>query len=187
MPDKAHVTSVDAIEAFRSDLVVYVSKARPTLEEVTAEVVRTRSWLQNEQRTFWESQVRRRAKDLEQAQAALFSARLSNLRDESAAEQMAFHRAKRALEEAETKLRTLKHWTREFDNRVDPLVKQTEKLHTVLANDMVKAVASLTESIKSLAAYAEAGPPPEASPATASKPSEPPDAATGPGSQKVSA
>ena len=99
--------------------------------------------------------MRRRAKELEQAQAALFSARLSNLREESAAEQMAFHRAKRSLEEAETKLRTLKQWNREFDNRVDPLSKQTEKLHTVLANDMVKAIAYLTEAIKTLAAYSE--------------------------------
>src|SRR6266446_1024309 len=124
MPQRAHVTSVEALETFRSSLIVYVSKARPTLEEVTGDVLRTRLWLQDEQRTHWEGQVRRRVKELEQAQAALFSARLSNLREETAAEQMAFHRAKRSLDEAETKLRTLKQWNREFDNRVDPLSKQ---------------------------------------------------------------
>jgi len=155
MPQQAHITSVDALESFRSNLIVYVSKARPTLEEVSAEVVRTRLWLQNEQRTKWESEVRRRAKLLEQAQAALFSARISNLRKETSAEHLAFHRAKRSLEEAEGKLRTLKQWNREFDQRVEPLVKQTEKLHTVLANDMVKAIAYLGEAIKTLAAYSE--------------------------------
>jgi len=158
MPQKAHITSVEALESFRSQLIVYVSKARPTLEEVSAEVVRIRQWLENEQRVHWESQVRRRAKELEQAQAALFSARLSNLREETAAEQMAFHRAKRALEEAEGKLRTLKNWNREFENQSDPLVKQTEKLHTVLSNDMVQAVAYLTEAINTLAAYQEIAP-----------------------------
>ena len=158
MPQKAHITSVEALEMFRSQLIVYVSKARPTLEEVSAEVVRIRQWLENEQRVHWESQVRRRAKELEQAQAALFSARLSNLREETAAEQMAFHRAQRALEEAEGKLRTLKNWNREFENRSDPLVKQTEKLHTVLSNDMVQAVAYLTEAINTLAAYQEITP-----------------------------
>jgi len=163
MPQKAHVTSVEALEAFRSNLVVYVSKARPTLEEVSADVLRTRLWLQNEQRTHWESQVRRRTKELEQAQAALFSARLSNLREESAAEQMTFHRAKRSLEEAEGKLRTLKQWNREYDNRVEPLTKQTEKLHTVLVNDMTKAIAYLTEAIKTLSEYSESGLPPETS------------------------
>src|ERR1043166_4858972 len=118
MPQRAHITSVEALEIFRSQLIVYVTKARPTLEEVTGDVLRTRLWLQNEQRTHWEGQVRRRAKELEQAQAELFSARLSNLRKETAAEQMAFHRAKRHLEEAESKLRTLKNWNREFDSRV---------------------------------------------------------------------
>ena len=32
MPQSAHVTSVDALEAFRSSLIVYMSKARPALE-----------------------------------------------------------------------------------------------------------------------------------------------------------
>jgi len=155
MPQQAHITSVDALETFRSNLIVYVSKARPALEEVSAEVVRTRLWLQNEQRTKWESEVRRRGKLLEQAQAALFSARISNLRKETSAEQLAFHRAKRSMEEAEGKLRTLKQWSRDFDQRVEPLVKQTEKLHTVLANDMVKAIAYLAEAIKTLGAYSD--------------------------------
>ncbi len=155
MPEKAQVRSVEAIEAFRSNLIVYLSQARPALEEAAAEVLRTRSWLENDQRTHWENQIRRRSKELEQAQQAVFSSRLSMLGKESAADQMALHRAKRALEEAEAKLRIVKKWTREFDSRVQPLLKQTEKLHTVLSHDMAKAVALLTQTINTLAAYAE--------------------------------
>src|ERR1019366_6868326 len=99
-------------------------------------------WLQDEHRVHWEQQLRRRSKELEQAQSALFSARMSLIGQESAAEQMAVHRAKRAAEEAETKLRIIKKWDRDFDSQVQPMVKQMEKLHTLLANDMVKAVAS---------------------------------------------
>jgi hypothetical protein len=159
MPQRAIVTSVDALEEFRASLVVYLSKARPALEEESADIMRTRSWLEDEQRLYWESQVRRRAKELEQAQQALFSARISNLREASSAEIMAVNRAKRAFEEAEGKLKTLKHWNREFDHRTQPLVKQMEKLHTVLANDMVQAVAYLTQTINTLDAYAEMAPP----------------------------
>jgi len=158
MSQRAQVRSLDAIEAFRSNLIVYVSQARPALEEASAEVLRIRSWLENEQRTCWENQVRRRRKDLEQVQQAIFSSRLGMMRKESAADQLAFHRAKRALEEAEAKLRLIKKWAREFDTRVQPLLKQTEKLHTVLSNDMVKAVAYLTQTINTLAAYAETAP-----------------------------
>ena len=165
MPQKAQVTAIDALEAFRSDLVVYLSKARPTLEEVSADVLRTRSWLEYEKRTYWEQEVRRRHKELEQAQQALFSARLSNLRKESAAEVMAAHRARRELDAAETKLRVLKRWIRDFDANADPLVKQMEKLHTVLANDMVKAVAYLAKTVETLDTYANLAPPtPDATP-----------------------
>jgi hypothetical protein len=159
MPDRAHVTSVDALESFRANLIVYLSKARPTLEEVSSAVQRTRGWLENEQRAHWEGELRRRSRALEEAQQALFSSKLSSFRETSAAEQMAVQRSRRAVEEAEGKLRMLKQWSRVFDNRVDPLVKQMEKLHTVLAHDMVQAVAFLAQAVNTLDAYAEVAPP----------------------------
>ena len=167
MPARAHVTSVEALESFRANLIVYLSKARPTLDEVSSDVQRIQGWLENEQRTHWENELRRRSRALEEAQQALFSAKLSSLRDASALEQMAVQRTKRALDEADAKLRVLKQWNRVFGNRVDPLVKQMEKLHTVLSNDMVQAVAFLTQAIQTLDAYAEVAPPPAASPAPA--------------------
>ena len=154
MPDRAHVTSVDALESFRSTLIIYLSKARPTLEEVSADVTRTKLWLENDQRVALEGLLRRRMKVLEQAQQALFSTRVSNLREESAAELMAVQKAKRAVDETETKLRTLKKWNREFDSHVDPLVKELGKLHTFLMTDMTQAVAYLAQAVKTLDAYA---------------------------------
>ncbi len=155
MPQQARVTSLEALQTFRSNLIVYLSQARPLLEEVSAGVLRTHLWLENEQRTHWENQIRRRLKELQQAQQALFSAKLGSLSHEMSAEQLAVHRAKRSLEESETKLKTVKKWDREYDGRAQPLVKQMEKLHTVLSMDMVQAVAYLTQAVNTLAAYAE--------------------------------
>lgn len=155
MGEKAKVTDIEAIEAFRASLIVYLSKAKPTLEEAGADVLRTRTWLETEQRTFWQNEMRKRTRELEQAQQALFDAKLSNLRDESAAEVMAVRRAKRDVEEAETKIRMVRHWNRDFESRVQPLVKQVEKLQTVLSNDLPKAIAHLGELVKTLEAYAE--------------------------------
>lgn len=155
MPQKARVTSLEALETFRANLIVYLSQARPALDEVSADVMRARGWLEDEQRLHWEHQMRRRLKELEQAQQALFSARLGVLRKETSVEQFAVHRAKAAVTIAEEKLRTIKRWSRDFDGRVQPLIKQTEKLHTVFSNDMVQAVSYLTQLIKTLAAYAE--------------------------------
>lgn len=153
MPERAHVTSSEALELFRSNLLIYLSKARPALDEVSAEVTRMRNWLEDEQRAHWENQARRRRREFDEAQQALFSAKLSILSGASSAEQMAVHRTKRALEAAEAKLKVVKQWDRVFDNRVGPLVKQMEKLHTVLAHDMVQAVAFLTRALEALEAY----------------------------------
>lgn len=169
MAQQAQVTSVEAIESFRSTLVVYLSQARPALEEVGAEVVRTRAWLEYDQRTRWESELRRRTRELQEAQQALFSSKLGPLRRETSSEQMLVQRAKRSVAEAQEKLRLLKKWTRDFDGAVQPLLKQIEKLQTILTNDMAKAVAHLGQTVNTLAAYAEIHP---AAPAAAPPPAE---------------
>jgi chromosome segregation ATPase len=154
MPTQAKVTSIEALESFRASLLVYVAKTRPALEEVSADTVRLRGWIEGQQRAYWDNEVRKRTRALQEAQQALFSAKLSNLRKESAAEINAVHRARRALDEAVNKVRVLKQWTREFESRVDPLVKQMEKLQTFLSNDLIKAAAYLAEVVKTLDAYA---------------------------------
>lgn len=155
MPEKANVSSVDALDAFRAELILYLSRARPTLDEVASEAMRTRVWLENDQRIYWEGQLRLRARQLEQAQQALFSSRISKMREESSAELLAVHRAKRSLEDAEQKLRITRQWNRDFESKVQPVLKQLEKFHTVLSNDLPKAIAQLSQFVKTLQAYAE--------------------------------
>src|SRR5882672_10918645 len=104
MPERAKVTSLEAVEAFRARLIIYRDKAGRVLDEVSEEVSRTRSWLQNDRITFWEGQIRRRQKELEMRQQELFSAQLSGMRDASFVQQQAVQRARRAIGEAEGKL-----------------------------------------------------------------------------------
>ena len=70
MAEKAQITSVEAIEAFRAKLIVFLGQARPVMDEVGNEMSRARFWLQEEQRRFWEQQLRLRARRLEEAGAA---------------------------------------------------------------------------------------------------------------------
>ena len=156
MPQQARVTAVDAIESFRASLILYLGKARPALEEVSSEVQRTRLWLQMDQRAHWENQIRRRTKAVEEAQAALQSARIANLRDSTAAELMAVRKTRQALAEAEAKLKLVKKWDRQFDSDVEPLARQLEKLHTILANRLPKAIVYLHQTVMTLDAYAGA-------------------------------
>jgi hypothetical protein len=155
---QAKVRSVDAIETFRSQLILFLSKAKPALEEVVGELTRTRLWVESEQKTFWQREMKKRKQKFEQAQSELFSARLSRIETPSAAQQMAVHRAQAAIREAEEKLRILKKWERELETRTEPMVKLIEQMHGYLTTDMGKAVVLLGELVKTLQAYAEIGP-----------------------------
>src|SRR5579862_8277846 len=155
MADRAQITSFEAIEAFRSDLINYLSKARPALEEVSNEVLRAKQWMQNDQRRLWEGEMKARSKKLERAKSELFSVSMSKIQEVSAAQQLMVQRCKQAVEEAQQKLAMLKKWDREIDNRSEPLVKQVDQFQSFVATEMPRAVAYLTEAIKTLEAYAD--------------------------------
>ncbi len=169
MAERAHVTSFEAVEAFRADLIVFLSRARAVLEEASDEVLRSRLWVQNDQIRLWEGQERIRYRKLEEARAELFSAQLSQFHESTALCLMAVQRAERANREAEAKMAVLKKWGRELENRTDPLVKQITQFHSFLATDMQRAVAYLDLVVKALEAYARI---PQAGAGAATAPTE---------------
>jgi len=156
MPAKqgANVNSIEALDAFRAELILYMSKATPALEEISAEILRMRLWLENDQTLFWQSQVRKRTLALEMAKSDLFSAQMSNLKTASSAEVAAVRRAEKALEEAQNKLTTVKRWIRNFSSQVDPIARQLEKLQTIVSVDLPRAEVYLSQVVKTLDDYA---------------------------------
>ena len=158
MPDRAKVTSLEALEAFRAKLIIYRSKAAGVLDEVGDHMTRTRLWLQTDRQTHWQQQIRRRTHELEQRQQELFSARISSLTEASPAMQHAVQKARQAIREGEEKLHHVRQWLRQYDQRVEPVGRQVDKLRHYFDQDLVMAVAYLDEMIKTLAAYAELSP-----------------------------
>jgi hypothetical protein len=122
---------------------------------MSSEVLRVRQWLQNDQRRRWEGEMKARTKKLERARAELFSISLSKMQEVSSAQQLIVHRAKAAFEEAEKKIALLKKWDKELDNRSEPLVKQVDQFQSFVSSEMPRAIAYLTQVIRSLEAYAE--------------------------------
>jgi len=172
MSQQAQITSVEAIAAFRANLIIFLSQARPALEEVGGELARTRLWLEDDRGKFWNAELRRRQRKLEEAKNELFTATLSSLQEATPMHHLAVQRAQRAVQEAEAKIATLKKWSRELDNHAAPLMKQVEQLHGFLFSDMTRAVATLDQTIKTLDAYA-ATPAPAARPQPAAEKTEP--------------
>ena len=158
MPERARVTSLEAIESFRAKLIIYRDKAGRVLDEVSDEVVRTRLWLENDRVAFWQSEIKRRGRVLEEKREELFSAQMSGLRDASYVQQQAVVKAKQALRDAEERLNIVKQWARQYDQRVQPLGRHVEKLRHSLSHDVGMAIAWLAEVTKTLSDYAELSP-----------------------------
>ena len=155
MATHAKVTSIDALEAFRASLIVFLNKTHSALNQESDEVRRVRSWIQNDQRTHWGNEIRRRARVLAQAEQELLSARMTKAADNLTLQQMAVHKAKRAVEEAEAKMRKVKLWMRDFDASVEPLVKGLNSLRGFLDHDLPQGIAYLSEVQKIMEGYME--------------------------------
>lgn len=159
MANDAQVSSIEALASFRGDLIVFISQMQPVIDEASTEVLRLRQWLEHEQRDYWQHQLRRRRLKLEEAQSALFNARISLLGDSCLLPQMDVQRAQKAVAEAENKMAAIKKWLRELEPLAEPLLKQVEQLRGYLTTDMGQAVSVLGENLKRLDAYTQVAKP----------------------------
>ncbi len=160
MAEQARISNLDAIEAFRTALAVFMSKARQSVEMALDAVKRTRVWLDVEQPAFWKAQIKQRQKKLDQAQQELMSARMSEFVDTPSVQQMAVRKARAALEEAQAKLERTQGWAREYDRLVAPMVRKLDAMRDYVDTDLTVANASLVEIQKILEAYRETSMPP---------------------------
>jgi hypothetical protein len=169
MSNQANVTSVDALDTFRASLIIFQSKARRALDDAADEMRRMRMWIQHDQRLRWESELRKCRQQLSLAEQELFSAKLSNLRDNISFQQNAVRKARIAVAHAEEKLQKIKMWNRNFDSVADPLAKRLEGLRQFIDFNLPKGTTFLVQAARTLDDYAETHAPQEA-PAPATTP-----------------
>lgn len=152
MNQGANVSSVEAIDAFRAEMIESMTKLLRALDDVSDRAKRTKLWLENDRQQFWQQEIRKRARRLEQAQQELYQARLSQGRDLSL-QQMLVRKATRAMEEAEDKIAKIKKWQRDFDPTVAPLQRPVDRLRDHLADLLPKGIVSLMKAAEALDTY----------------------------------
>ncbi len=174
MSTQAKVTSIDALDAFRAALVIFVTKARTAVDNVRDKVKRTRNWLQHDQRMHWEGEIRRRQRKLDQAKQELYSARLTKMTETITMREAVVRKTKAAVDEAELKLRNVKKWNQNFDAAADPLMKKLDGFKEFLDHEMPDAITFLYRASEILTAYADrsmpSGDPAPAAPAAGDAP-----------------
>ncbi|MCE9614066.1 MAG: hypothetical protein K8T26_07300 [Lentisphaerae bacterium] len=155
---QADVTSIEALSSFRAHFLSYLVEAGLAVDQASEEITRTRLWLQHDQRLYWEREYRRRTGLLAQARQQLLTARLMPEFRSADTARRDFHRAERALREAEEKLARVKQEAMRFDSTVAPKLKELDGLRMFLTGEGAKAAAFLSGAVEALQAYAETRP-----------------------------
>ena len=156
---------VRSIDALRSALVQFESRARDDLNAAKLEIQRTFDWL-NGRRAYWQREIQRRQADVRRAQAALAACQAAAALATAAsggraqpscyAQEMAVLQAQVRLREAEAELRSVEQWIRLIGQVADEYRREAERMATVLDHHLPKATAFLAAGVGSLQGYLSA-------------------------------
>lgn len=162
MAGSARVTQIEALSAFRPELVKCLEELRAGLSAAVGQATRTRDWLERDRLPYWRGQVRVREELATRARTRMISRSNETLGGESRVQvedKLEFNEAKRGVEEARRKAEDAGKWLRaldaalsEYRSAVGPLVEMTR-------TDLPKAIAALDAMHAALTAYAEPGKP----------------------------
>jgi hypothetical protein len=179
----ARVESTDALRIFRAALVKFAEAADLALGDAESELHRTLMWLETEQDTFWQHQVR---KWTEQVAIAKDRVRQKKLFKDSTGrmlsaidEEKALAIAVRRLEEAQEKLTNTRRWARKLPKELHNYKGGVQRLATTVAVAIPAAVARLDKLGGLLEAYVSLAAGTPRADASAPPPRETADAATG--------
>lgn len=157
----AHVSSLEALVAWKADLCTFTQKAKEALSSVEMEIQRTLDWLDN-QKTFWQAAVRRGEDEVFQAKNELARRRMMRIGDrppDCTEQEQALKKALARLEYAQDRLEKTRSWLRTLPDQVQEYHGPSRQLQGVLEHDMARADALLERMINALDAYINLAPP----------------------------
>jgi hypothetical protein len=153
----ARVESIDAIKEFRIYLTKFQEMASRALSDAESDVNRTMRWLEGEILTFWNNAIRKRQEALAKAEEALRFKRLykdaSGSTPSVVEEMKAVKIAKDRLNEAQEKLKAVKHWTRELQKQSTLYRGAVARFSNDVAAGVPAAIAHLGALLEKLEEY----------------------------------
>jgi hypothetical protein len=158
----ARVESIEALAVFRVALVKFQETASSALGDAEADVQRTISWLENDQYSHWNTQIRHRQENVARAKEALRQKQIfkdSSGRTPSAVEeQKMVAKAMHQLAEAEQKLAAVKQWAKRLEKEMLLYKGQVQRFVTAVSSDVPAAIGHMGALIQTLQEYAAIGP-----------------------------
>lgn len=153
----ADVRSVEAIRAFRSDLVEYQSKLRQAIELLGVELARGEDWFDN-QKSYWPAESRRASDQLAEARSAHSRCMLVKGKERASAcddERKAMLDAMQRLSYAEQQIGITKRWCLQVNHDADEFRNRMSRIVALVDGKIPRALATLDQLTESLDRYTE--------------------------------
>jgi hypothetical protein len=158
MSGYARVESVDALRTFRQALIKFAESANVALADAEGEMNRVQVWLDTEQDSYWQGQIRKRREDVERCRDAvrqkkLYKSPTGNTQsavDEEKMLKIALNR----LEEAEQKLKAVRRYAPRLQKEIQNYKGGVQRLASDVSSDIPLAIARLDKMIATLEMYA---------------------------------
>ncbi len=162
MAKGARVESLDVFRQLRSALVKFAEASIAALGDAESEMQRLQMWVENEQSTYWQGQLRKRQAALVKAKEALRQKQLfkdvTGARQSYVDEEKAVASAMRQVQEAEQKLVNVKRWTRQLEKEINLYKGSVQRFSTSVYVDVPSAVAKLDRLGATLQGYLAVAP-----------------------------
>ena len=119
MSNPVHVESIEALKMFRRAIIKFMEAAGVALGDAESEMQRRLNWLENEQDSYWQGQIRKRQEDVSKARDAVRQKKLfkdcAGRTPSADQEEKALRLAIARLEEAERKLAAVRRFALSTD------------------------------------------------------------------------
>ena len=162
MSNPARVESIEALKMFRRAIIKFAEAAAVALGDAESEMQRRLNWLENEQDSHWQGQIRKRQEEVSKCRDAVrqkkifkdFAGRTPSADQEEKALRLAMAR----LEEAERKLAAVRKYAKKLPREIEVYKGSVQRFATTVQSDLPTAAGKLDAMIRKLEEYAALGP-----------------------------
>lgn len=183
MNPSARVSSLDALVALRTALVLFKDKASQAMSSIDLEIRNTLNWL-DDQIKHWQAAIRFYEEEVFQAKNELTRRKMMRIGDrppDTTEQEQALKRAEAHLEFAREKLESTRTWVLQLPEEITEYRGPAGQMLATLEIDFPRMDALLERKLASLEAYVQSSAPVVSAPPTVSRPLSPPSSDRGGG------
>ena len=154
----ANVTSIDALRSVKESLLKFCADVESALIAMELEARRPVEWIEGDRARYWPQQARRASDQVNEARQTLDRCLIRVSGDDRPScydEKKAYDKAKRRLELAEDRARSVRRWSAEMQKAAEDFTMQVARMRNYLETDLTKGIAAAERMIAALDRYVE--------------------------------